>query len=86
MLSRRSFLNGTLGAGACAGIGLTQQAAAQAPGAQVPGAQPVPRRMIVDSQVHLWLAQGPDRPWPADGVKRAAGGERNHEPDGPHRV
>src|SRR3979409_313619 len=72
MLSRRSFLNGTLGAGACAGIGLTQQAAAQAPGAQAPTArQPAQRPLIVDSQVHLWLAQAPDRPWPADGPPRA---------------
>jgi len=66
MLSRRRFLNGTLGAGAFAGLGLAQPSAAQAP-----SARPVPRRMIVDSQVHLWLAQAPDRPWPADGPPRA---------------
>jgi len=27
--------------------------------------------MIVDSQVHLWLAEAPDRRWPADGPGRA---------------
>lgn len=27
--------------------------------------------MIVDSQVHLWTAETPDRPWPSDGAKRA---------------
>src|SRR5215470_9439715 len=71
MLSRRSFLNRTIGAGAYAGLALAtegvQPAAAQAPAAQAPAAQPARRRIIVDSQVHLWLAQTPDRPWPADG-------------------
>jgi hypothetical protein len=45
MLSRRGFLNATLGAGA--GSMLAQPAAAQSPAAQS-GA----RRIIVDSQVH----------------------------------
>lgn len=27
--------------------------------------------MIVDSQVHLWPAETPDRPWPKDGAERA---------------
>jgi predicted TIM-barrel fold metal-dependent hydrolase len=27
--------------------------------------------MIVDSQVHLWQAESPDRPWPAGGAARA---------------
>jgi predicted TIM-barrel fold metal-dependent hydrolase len=57
MLSRRGFLNATLGAGA--GSMLAQPAAAQSPAAQS-GA----RRIIVDSQVHQWKAQTPDRPWP----------------------
>jgi L-fuconolactonase len=57
MLSRRSFLNGALGAGA--GLALTHPAAAQAP-----AAQPRPRRIIVDAQVHQWKAQTPERPWP----------------------
>ena len=26
---------------------------------------------IVDSQVHIWGADSPDRPWPADGAQRA---------------
>jgi predicted TIM-barrel fold metal-dependent hydrolase len=69
MLSRRSFLNRTLGAGACAGLGLATQGV-QPTAAQAPTVQSV-RRLIVDSQVHLWLAQGPDRPWPADGPARA---------------
>jgi len=68
MLSRRSFLNSTIGAGA--GLALAS-AGAQPSGAQAPAAQPARRRMIVDSQVHLWLAQAPDRPWPADGPARA---------------
>jgi predicted TIM-barrel fold metal-dependent hydrolase len=55
MLSRRGFLNGTLGAGAS--LTLTQPSAAQAP-------QPGARRIIVDSQVHQWKAQAPERPWP----------------------
>jgi predicted TIM-barrel fold metal-dependent hydrolase len=82
MLSRRNFLNRTLGAGACAGLGLTTQgvrpSGAQTPGAQAPTAAPEPkflapaqRPLIVDSQVHLWLPQAPDRPWPADGPARA---------------
>jgi predicted TIM-barrel fold metal-dependent hydrolase len=57
MLSRRGFLNATLGAGA--GSMLAQPAAAQSP-----AAQSGPRRIIVDSQVHQWKAQTPDRPWP----------------------
>jgi len=57
MLSRRGFLNATLGAGA--GSILAQPATAQSP-----AAQSGPRRIIVDSQVHQWKAQTPDRPWP----------------------
>jgi predicted TIM-barrel fold metal-dependent hydrolase len=76
MLSRRSFLKGTLGAGACTGVALATQSlpttaaqmVAQAPS---PAAKPPRRRMIVDSQVHLWLPEGPDRPWPAGGGARA---------------
>ena len=52
MLTRRSFLNSTLGAG----LALATQ-----------GAQPVAaqqrRRIIVDSQIHMWKASTPDRPW-----------------------
>ncbi len=57
MLSRRGFLNRTFGASA--GLALAHPAAAQS---TVPQARP--RRMIVDSQVHQWKAQTPDRPWP----------------------
>jgi predicted TIM-barrel fold metal-dependent hydrolase len=54
MLSRRSFLNSTLGVVLMA----AQQAAAQTP------AVPSPRkRLIVDAQVHLWKAESPDWPW-----------------------
>jgi predicted TIM-barrel fold metal-dependent hydrolase len=55
MLTRRNFLSSTLGAG----LALTTQ------GAQPAAAQPVqqPRRTIVDSQIHMWKASTPDRPW-----------------------
>lgn len=56
MLSRRNFLNSTLGAG------LTL-AGAQTASAQAPGAQPTGKRMIVDAQVHLWKAESPDWRW-----------------------
>jgi predicted TIM-barrel fold metal-dependent hydrolase len=58
MLSRRGFLNGTLGAGAGLALAGSQQAAAQ-----TSAAQPERRRMIVDAQVHLWKPEAPDRPW-----------------------
>ncbi len=53
MLSRRSFLRGTIGAG----LALVLQ------GSQRAAAQPAKKRLIVDSQVHLWKASTPDRPW-----------------------
>ncbi len=55
MLTRRHFLNGTL----AAGLTLATQRA------QPVGAQPAPRpkRIIVDSQIHMWKANTPDRPW-----------------------
>src|SRR5439155_4062781 len=53
MLSRRGFLKSTLGAG----LGLATQ------GCQQMVAQPVRRRTIVDSQVHLWKAESADWPW-----------------------
>src|SRR5436309_11414267 len=53
MLSRRSFLKSTLGAG----LALATQ------GCQQMVAQPVRRRTIVDSQVHLWKAESADWPW-----------------------
>src|SRR3981189_1815665 len=46
MLSRRSFLGSTLGAGA--GMALASH------GPQPAAAQPASRRMIVDSQTHSW--------------------------------
>lgn len=66
MLSRRRFLTGTLGAGltvAAQGLEATES--------QTPAAQTARRRTIVDSQVHLWLAEGPNRPWPPGGPPRA---------------
>ena len=65
MLSRRRFLNRMLGASAAlalAGEG-TQGALAQT-------ASGNRRRLIVDSQVHLWKADTPDRPWPAAAAAR----------------
>ena len=53
MLSRRGLLNSALGAG----LALASSAPRRA------GAQPARRRMIVDSQVHLWPAETPDWRW-----------------------
>jgi predicted TIM-barrel fold metal-dependent hydrolase len=51
MMSRRRFLSGTLGGGlALAGV-------------QGAAAQPARRRLIVDSQIHMWPANTPERPW-----------------------
>jgi predicted TIM-barrel fold metal-dependent hydrolase len=58
MLSRRFFLNGALGAG-----GVLASAAASRVFAQT--AQPRQKRMIVDSQVHIWQANTPEHPWVA---------------------
>jgi predicted TIM-barrel fold metal-dependent hydrolase len=55
MLSRRRFLAATAAAGV---VAATQR---------IPLAQ---KRLIVDAQVHLWLANTPDRPW-ANGATRA---------------
>jgi predicted TIM-barrel fold metal-dependent hydrolase len=55
--SRRSFVNGALGAGVALVTPASQQAAAQTPAPQPQ------RRLIVDAQVHLWKPQTPDRPW-----------------------
>jgi predicted TIM-barrel fold metal-dependent hydrolase len=52
MVSRRSFLNTAIGAGA----------ALAAPG-QRPAVAQVDRRMIVDAQVHLWKAETEDWKW-----------------------
>ena len=56
MLSRRSFLNSTLGAG------LASATSAQA-AAQTPAIQPARKRLIVDAQVHVWKAESADWPW-----------------------
>src|SRR4051794_19682143 len=64
MLSRRSFLNSTLVAGA--GLTLRSQQTA----AQAPAVEPARKRLIVDSQVHLWKASTADRPWvPGTGAR-----------------
>ena len=55
MLSRRSLLSSALGAGA--GMALASQ------GRRPAVAQPAPRRMIVNSQIHVWKASTPERPW-----------------------
>jgi L-fuconolactonase len=34
---------------------------------------------VVDAQVHVWLPEGPDRPWPPGGAERAAAMHR-HDP------
>ncbi len=56
MLSRRNFLNSTVGAGLAL-------AGSQPTSAQAPAAQPAGKRMIVDAQVHLWKAESPDWQW-----------------------
>jgi L-fuconolactonase len=62
MLSRRDVLTTTVAAGA--GLVLAS------PACEPAKAQPA-RRIIVDAQVHLWLADTPQHPWPADGIGRA---------------
>lgn len=57
MLDRRTLLARTVAAGA-----------AIAAGAPAASAQTTRKRMIVDSQVHLWKASSPDYPWP-EGTK-----------------
>jgi predicted TIM-barrel fold metal-dependent hydrolase len=52
MVSRRSFLNTAIGAGAALAVEGPRPAAAQ-----------VDRRMIVDAQVHLWKAETEDWKW-----------------------
>src|SRR5262249_19866799 len=59
---RRDVLTTTVAAGAS--LALASPACGPAK------AQPA-RRIIVDSQVHIWLANTPERPWPADGVGQA---------------
>src|SRR5207237_9816513 len=39
--------------------------------ASTPAAAQPARRIIVDAQVHIWLAHTPERPWPADGIGQA---------------
>jgi predicted TIM-barrel fold metal-dependent hydrolase len=53
MLSRRNFLKSSLGGGLALATQGCQQMVAQPPG----------KRTIVDAQVHLWKASGPDYPW-----------------------
>ncbi len=54
MISRRRFVAGTaLGAGALLAL----------PGCQQIGPRAGGRRLIVDSQVHMWRANTPDLPW-----------------------
>jgi len=57
MLSRRVFLNATMGVGL-----LTSQNAGSVLAQTMP-AQPAKKRMIVDSQVHIWKANSSERPW-----------------------
>lgn len=56
MLSRRLFLNGALGAGAVLASAQTTAVSAQV-------ARPQQKRMIVDSQVHIWQGNTPEHPW-----------------------
>jgi predicted TIM-barrel fold metal-dependent hydrolase len=60
MLTRRQFATG-IGAG----LAMTTQIPQTAPAAPAPAGK---RRVIVDSQVHLWKANSPELPW-VPGVK-----------------
>jgi predicted TIM-barrel fold metal-dependent hydrolase len=51
MLSRRKFLGSTIAAGAALAT------------SQPTHAQPAKKRIIVDSQIHLWTANSPNFPW-----------------------
>ena len=62
MLSRRDVL--TTAAAAGAGLALASQA-------PEPARARFGGRTIVDAQVHIWLADSPARPWPADGIGQA---------------
>ena len=53
MISRRRFITGALGGGA----------ALVAQGCQQMAAPPRSKRLIVDSQVHLWQAETPEWRW-----------------------
>src|SRR5712691_8675489 len=55
MFSRRKFLSGAAATGVALATQRTQPAVAQ----------PAQKRLIVDSQVHLWPANTPERPWVA---------------------
>ena len=50
MFTRRKFIGTTLGAGVALATGAC-------------ATQPAGKRMIVDAQVHVWKANGPDYPW-----------------------
>jgi predicted TIM-barrel fold metal-dependent hydrolase len=54
MLSRRDFINGTIGAGVALAAQDARTAEAQ---------MNTRKRTIVDAQVHLWKAESPDWPW-----------------------
>jgi predicted TIM-barrel fold metal-dependent hydrolase len=56
MVSRRNFLAGTAATGTALATQRIQPALAQ----------PAPKRLIVDSQIHLWLPNTPERPWTAN--------------------
>ena len=61
MISRRDVVTTSLAAGA----GLAMAQPSEPARAELSG------RIIVDSQVHIWLANTPERPWPADGIGQA---------------
>ena len=41
------------------------------------------RAPVVDAQVHVWLPEGPDRPWPPGGAERALAMHRREPISGP---
>ena len=72
MLTRRSFVTSTVGAGAMLATQGPHKAAAQAD-----------RRMIVDAQVHLWKAETPDWKWIPGLQPQLPGGGPADEVSGP---
>ena len=69
MLSRRQVLASTAAAGA--GLAMSAPEGRAAAGCAGGAKAALGSRVIVDAQVHVWLADTPARPWPSDGIGQA---------------